>query len=247
MARKSSAKRSSRKRKSTYSGRRTGKSASKSISFYAGPRSAFEKKFIDTSVTVDCNNGGAVGGQFFVCAQGNTPNQRIGNKITVTNINIRGYVSAGTVNTAIGGAADEAPLFRIICLLDKQSNGAAPSAFGVADGVLQPQNYAGNTQWNILQFRNMFNLDRFVILKDKIVRSSISSLGTSASTRIDQPVPFKFSWKGMLPVMYNDPAANLAAVRSNNFVICVISDKTMAASTANANFEMCCRVKFIDA
>ena len=248
MARKSSSKRSSRKRTSR-SKSSAGKRSFKKVSFYAGPRSAFEKKFIDNSLTIPCNNGGAITVGFFNCAQGNAPNQRIGNKITVTNINMRGYVSGGTVNN-VAGTIDEVPQFRMIIALDKQANGAAPSAFGLADGLLQNQtgNYdpAVNPQWNMLQYRNMFNLDRFTILKDKIIRP-LAAGSSGAASRIDMPVPFKFSWKGQLPVLYSTADANTAAIRSNNLVVLFVSDKTMTASTAHANIEMCTRVKYIDA
>jgi len=232
----------------------------RSQSFYAGPRAAFEKKFIDTNQQMIMMAGGEIQGNFFNCAQGNTPRQRIGNKITVTNINIRGLITSGS-NNADANTANECPTFRVIIGIDKQANGALPSIFSAAStetGILQgpngnpppggaPVGYAAP-----LAFRNMYNLERFVILKDKLISTRCASIGTTGASRIDTAVPFKFSWKGMLPVLYaanSPPLGDVADIRSNNLFVALIPDRVPAgaASSANGTFELTCRVKFIDA
>lgn len=232
----------------------------RSQTFYAGPRSAFEKKFLDSSKQMIAATGGAIEADFFNCAQGNTPRNRIGNKITVTNINIRGILNSGS-NNADSTTANECPTFRVIIGIDKQANGAAPGIYSAAPtetGILQgptggpppggaPAGYAA-----ALSFRNMYNLERFVILKDKLICTRAAGIGSASSLRIDASTPFKFSWKGMLPVLYaadSPPLGNVSDIRSNNLFVALIPDKVPAGapSSANGTFELTTRVKFIDA
>ena len=207
----------------------------------------FEKKFIDSSDQLTAVAGGTVEAEFFNCIIGNTPTRRIGNKITVTNINMRGIVTSGSVNDA-AGTVNECPTFRIIIGIDKQANGAAPAIFSsTGTGILQGNTVGGFT--DCLQYRNMFNLERFTILKDKLICSKAASSGTTGNFRIDTAIPWKFSWKGMLPVSFGSDNGTIADLRSNNLFVAVIPDRapTGGASSTNGTVEFVTRVKFIDA
>lgn len=249
MARKSSrkSKRSSKKSRKRPTGKYT---AGRSRSFYAGPREAFEKKFFDVSSQITASTGGGtVQTGFFNSVQGNSPNTRIGNKITVTNINMRGIVTSGSKNDD-ATAQNDCPTFRIIIGIDKQANGATCTTFGVAGdntGILQGA--ATSSYPDCLAFRNMYNLDRFTILKDKLISSRCAGSGNVVgTTKIDMAIPWKFSWKGMMPVLYNANSGMLTDVRSNNLFVAIIPDKVATLATSiNATVEWTTRVKFIDA
>lgn len=246
MARKSS--RKSRKSSRKSHKRPTGKyTAGRSRSFYAGPRDVFEKKFLDLATQVTTvTSGGSVNANYFGCRQGNSPITRIGNKITVTNINMRGLISSGSKNDD-ATVANECPAFRIIIGIDKQCNGAVPAIFA-ADHTGILQGIVTNTYADCLAYRNMYNLDRFIILKDKLICSRTGGYGNAAAVKIDTHIPFKFSWKGMLPVMYNADTGNITDVRSNNLFVAVIADKNATTATStNPTCEWMTRIKYIDA
>jgi len=217
---------------------------------YAG-KAAFEKKFMDVPGYFTAAQTGLLQQSFFGgIIQGNSPITRIGAKITVTNINIHGYVSAGKLNSA-GYSVDECPMFRIIVGIDKQCNGLG-LANGAADvlSLLYGPTQAADLAGNAFAFRNMYNLDRFVILKDKMISSRASGVGTTSAAKMDVTVPFKFSWKGLLPVHYKSATASpgaLVDVSSNNLFILVLSDKAETVSNDAAGVYTMTRVKYIDA
>lgn len=246
MARKSS--RKSRKSSKSRRKRPVGKYAVGRVqSFYAGPRSAFEKKFLDRPEQVTTAiSGGQLKCDFFNCRQGNSPVTRIGNKITVTNINMRGLITSGSKNDD-ATAANECATFRIIIGIDKQANGAAPNIFDAGGtGILQGAATGGYA--DALAFRNMYNLERFVILKDKLISSRSGGAGSSGASKVDIGIPWKFSWKGMLPVMYNADVGDITDIRSNNLFVAIIPDRISTTPTSgNGTCEFRTRVKFIDA
>jgi len=216
---------------------------------YAG-KAAFEKKFMDTASSLFADtSSNIIQDSFQQIVQGNTPITRIGNKITVTNINIHGYVSAGKVNN-VAATTDECPMFRIIVGIDKQCNGLGVTALTDVINTAFGYNGGAAPTHNAFGFRNMYNLDRFVILKDKMIASRCAGIGSASTAKLDVVIPFKFSWKGLLPVHYKANTATTGAltdVASNNLFILVISDKVDSAGNSNSSVQLVTRVKYIDA
>lgn len=185
-----------------------------------------EKKFFETSIvnTADVS-GGVVLNSLCLIPQGTTDQTRIGNKITIKNINLRGYAS----NDDVAGAAYGGGHIRIILYIDKQANGATA---GVTD-ILKTTN-------GIASFRNMDQVDRFVILKDKVVKVPI--LSTNAlHTGTDNKI-WKMNIKCNIVVHYSSTVGAITELRSNNIGLLYIADK----ATINAAEIGLARVKFTD-
>jgi len=182
----------------------------RSFSALAPPR--YEKKFLDTatsSAVRQFESNGSVQADFVVMAQGTANGTRIGSQITVTNINCHLDVVTGT-NASNPGVA-HTPV-RIILGIDKQANGAAPA---VLDVLQTASPYS---------FRNMYTLNRFIILKDKLFDMNpilyVSAPNVGENGRI-----LKFAWKGQLPILYSGTTASITEIKSNNVFLLVISDR----------------------
>jgi len=97
-------------------------------------------------------------------------NNRVGRKISMTSVEIRGYIAAN------GATPAEQPT-RIMILYDKQANGALPA---VTD-VLQAIDQAGNVTTNATSPRNLDKRDRFVCVYDEYK----IAFGTSGVAGVD--------------------------------------------------------------
>jgi len=119
-----------------------------------------ELKFIDLSNTMTTNIGGSGFSALNLLngvAVGTDATTRIGRKISIKSLLVRW--KANLQATSVGGSP-----IRIICVYDKQTNGAAPTAANIllADAFLAPN--------------NLDNRDRFVTLFD-IITDPLSVAG----------------------------------------------------------------------
>jgi len=184
-----------------------------------------EKKFFDTacSDTSDMSGGAIVAASLNLIPQGTTDQTRVGNKITIRNVNVRFAISADDQTTG----AFAAGAIRIIIYVDKQTNGATAAFTDILKGG------------QVTSFRNMDQVDRFIILKDKIYAPPVmaaNALHTSTSARY-----YSISKKVNLPVHFSSTTGAITELRSNNIGFLAISD------TASANiFNGVARVKFTD-
>lgn len=186
---------------------------------------SIEKKFFDSDITNSANvQSGVIFNSFNLIPQGTTDQTRIGNKITVRNINVRAISAVDDAGTgALGGG-----YLRVIIYVDKQCNGVAATVTDILKSAA------------INSFRNMDQVDRFLILKDKMIKVTVDSanaLHTATSTTF-----WKASWKGALPIHYSSTTGAITELRSNNIGMIYISDNPAlnAAGTGIA------RIKFTD-
>lgn len=91
------------------------------------------------------------------CVPGDNSNNRTGRKISMTSMQIRGYVN--TVNNSSATAAD---FLRLILVYDRQPNAALPA---LAD-VLQATAQGGGTTSGSFDPLNINNADRFKVLRN---------------------------------------------------------------------------------
>lgn len=92
------------------------------------------------------------------CVAGSQNFNRIGRKIEMRSLQIRGIVQAATAMTS---GADQ--FVRMLVVYDKQSNGASPTWAN----VVQSQDITGTTSSKATDMVNLDNRDRFIILRDK--------------------------------------------------------------------------------
>lgn len=140
------------------------------------PRAA-ELKSVDTTAQVYAfNSAGAVAAApLNVPVSGAAFYQRIGNKISMKSLQLRGEILPSGANAA----AVSEQTARIIVYYDRQANGAAPT---VAD-VLTSTMSNGSTASTAIDFININNRDRFAILMDQqVLLAALGINGASAAS-----------------------------------------------------------------
>lgn len=193
---------------------------------------SYEKKYFDT---VYAATGIVTAGGFTtswnLIPQGTTKNTRIGNKCTVTNINVHGYVNLATqaANAVVGDKV------RWIVFVDRQANGAVPAA--ISDLI---QTMPGAST-DVHSFRNMDNVDRFVILKDKsYTMNQGTQSGALGSAGVIREI--KMNKKCNIPLEFSSTTGAITEIRSNNIMCLFIN----TSGNNNSGFAMTTRVKYSD-
>lgn len=139
----------------------------------------------------------------FAPTVGSALNQRIGRKVQVKKIKMRGHIYIP--QQAGQNVADAATKIRMLLLVDKQTNATQYTA---AD-VLQGGSVAAVT---INGYQNPNGFGRFMILKDKIITVGNLNLAGSPSTsdvvQAGLSLPFKFTYNFKKPLLVNFNATN---------------------------------------
>lgn len=186
---------------------------------------SIEKKYFETSiVNVGSNIAGSVLNSLNLVPQGTTDQTRIGNKISIRNINIHGYMSYDDQTTGAFGAGN----LRVILFVDKQCNGATALVTDILKSA------------SIESFRNMDQVDRFTILKDIVFEGPqlvANALHTSQTTKY-----WSLSAKCDLPIHFSSTTGAITELRSNNIGMLYITD---GAAVNPASLGVA-RVKFTD-
>lgn len=161
-----------------------------------------ELKFKDFASSTAFQQAGAVNPDFTTVAQGVGETERIGKKIVVKSIYLRGVIVHQPTAAISGGNT-----VRIMIVNDKQANGAA---FTVGQ-VLNPQSY--------LAHRNLENVDRFRVLRDSTF--SMNSEGVNESQK-----NISMYIKCNIPIEYDSSTTSGAIVsqRSNSIALLMIGD-----------------------
>lgn len=151
--------------------------------------------------------------------QGTTKNTRIGNKLHLYQIRIKGQVELASQANG--------DVIRVILVQDTQANGATPAISDVLEG-----NGAGGAA-TIDSFQNMDNIDRFRILKDKYVNLN-ALIGVSSTSNTPIYKEFKMSHKCRARIDYSSVTGVVTELKSNNFFIILISANGFAVLNATS-------------
>lgn len=111
------------------------------------------------------------------CIPGSQNYNRIGRKISLRSLQIRGEIHANTVSTV---AQDTS--VRMVIVYDRQSNGAAPSL----SNVIQSQDITGANSSTVFDMINLDNRDRFKIIRDMFFSMSFQN-GVATQAVTGQP------------------------------------------------------------
>lgn len=152
-------------------------------------------------------------------AQSTTKNTRIGNKLHLYAIRIKGQI---TLPTAAFG-----DVLRLILVQDTQANGASATA----NQVLEGNGAAGVATVN--DFFNMDNIDRFKILKDKYFNMN-GNIGVANTSQTPVVKEFKMNHKCRARIDYSSTAGAITELKSNNFFLIVISENGLSIVGATA-------------
>jgi len=185
---------------------------------------AVEKKWVDIAQNAAFPSASTAGVLTLLnpLTLGNTVNSRIGSRIEVKSVAIRGLFQSA--------AASIATPIRIKVVYDKQTDGAAPLATDILTNDL------------IYGHNNLSNAGRFITLIDQVITPTfapgISVIGSGGSLVFDLFV------KCNLPVKYNSGNAGTVADIVSG-AIYMLTYQTGAAATP-ANDEIITRVRYTD-
>lgn len=162
--------------------------------------------------------------------------QRVGRKIYMKSIQIRGYVwNAATTTSSLG---------RVILLYDSQANGAAPV---VADILSNMTLAPATTGCSML---NLNNRQRFSILKDVVMNlpscTNVAGVLTNGPSYPDTTGRFEINWfvklRGLEAVFNNVNGGNIGDVASGSLFLMFITD----VNDATWNFKGVTRLRYYD-
>lgn len=201
-----------------------------------------EQKFFDVSCSVpDIDQiTGALVPSINIVQQNTKENGRIGRKITIRSVQLSGFCGSGY--------SSRPTQIRVALVLDKQCNGAAATV----GAVYENQGTVGSPIYNSTSFRNLENLDRFVILMSKTflvqpLAVSTSTLGgavTTTNTASNSTHRLDAFKRVNIPVIFSDlPAtSDITSIRSNNLFLVYTS---LDASSSN-DVILNTRIRFTD-
>lgn len=198
-------------------------SLQKSGYFGGGER---EAKFHDTSDTNLVSNVGQIEQQSFVqIASGVTECDRIGRRITVTELDIRMHFEIGPAGSLTNDCV------RTIVYIDKQANGATAAVTDILE----------TTQF--FSHLNLSNMDRFTILEDhsQIINAQTGGV-TAAPALLSGQAGAKhfFRIPMKLPIEYSGTTALITDVSSNNIGMLLIAKHNVLT-----DFHWNARVRFM--
>nr|DAN97783.1 MAG TPA: capsid protein [Cressdnaviricota sp.] len=184
---------------------------------------SIEKKYLDSEITnTGDNSARTVTDSICKIPQGTTDVTRVGNKVNITNINLNVYLQQDDQSTGTYSNG----WCRVILYQDKQANGATAAVLDILKTAV------------IGSYRNLDQVDRFVILKDKeysVGTTSANALHTQQTIR-----RLKISKKCNIPIHYSATLGAITEFKSNNIGVLVIAHNSLTNFTANV------RVKYTD-
>lgn len=159
---------------------------------------------------------------------GTAINQRVGRKILVHKLKIRGVFGFDTTSGA--SVVQFYPSARVVVVQDMQTNGGAALTGINAEEVMQASATTGVTN-QLCTYANLATLGRFRILKDKkVVYTNGNSAGAVGAISTDfAEIPFKCSITFRKPVVVHFNATNgstIADIVDNSFHVIGIADST---------------------
>lgn len=200
-----------------------------------------EKKFFDIApATYQINTTGSIT-LLCVPVPGTDYTNRIGRKIGIKSVYIRGIVGLSAALTTITtGVTAQGQLLRLIIFVDMQPNGAAPA---LADLL---NNATANAQLN------PNNRDRFRVIKDKQwafgrFQWDTTATQTYAMTSGNSVAQVKCFKRINLQTIFNAGTAGaIADINSGALYMCWVGDQAAGTDTAGAAV-VSTRVRFYDA
>jgi len=195
-----------------------------------------EQKVIDQAATSYNVNTSGVLLSLNIVNIGADFTQRIGRKICLTSVYIRGFVNIANAKTQPPTVSDVAAQHvRFLLLWDMQPNGAYPI---VTDILASSSTNAP---------MNLNNRDRFKVIADKqfVFDPFIFDTATSTASCTNQIKPFKLYKKLNLEAIYNGSTGSVADITSGNLIAFWLGSDPSGLN-GPVDFNGSYRVRFID-
>lgn len=184
--------------------------------------------------------------------QGVTENNRVGRKVRLTSIHIKGYLHKPVVIDASPtvSEATSASSVRITLVLDTQTNGTQMSTGDCYQGhesnIATQGDGVGPGMEEGLFFRNLEHSARFRVLKDFKVEMNPSGLGGFTATLCNPSmvIPFEFELPLNVVMEFKNATGLIAACTTNSLHLTAIQ-YSAAVGPLNVNISYFCRVRFV--
>lgn len=185
--------------------------------------------YIDTTWTAGTRADPTGINCLFAPQQGNDISQREGRGVYVYNIKVTGSLTTQPV--ASTAAPDVPKVYRLILVMDKQTNGVQMTASDlISSGLNAPMLYG---------FQNTATFGRFQVLKDVMVEMPPYSMAWDGTANVIQSgvvktFKLKYKWKNALKVDFNSGnAGTVADITNYSFHLLVACTQTTAVSLLN--------------
>lgn len=188
---------------------------------YSGETRFFDGNGTDTSIAT---SGDIEEDSLHHVAAGTGESNRVGRKITITSLHMRGNVYLPTTSNS-GETSD---VFRLVIYLDRHANGATAAVTDILETA------------DVFSFRNLVNSDRFKILHDKTITIDQNAGAGNGTTNTFGPARkvFKVNKRLNIPVQFNSTTGAMAEIQANNIGFMAISE----AGYVNMNYYW--RIRF---
>jgi hypothetical protein len=203
-----------------------------------------EKKGLDTRMEfneIGNSNGLSIMSSFNRVVGGTASHQRVGRKIKMKSIRIRGVAYYAVES---GTQLPRDVCLRMLVVYDKQSNGTSATIADVMVSTTNDTPSENNTYWaNQLGYDDM---ERFVVILDKIIHLKQGGNGTGAAgVSISMPVDEFVDLKGIETTYNQDSAATNAAIQTGNLRVGFVTDVDVGEN-AEVSFVGVGRLRFYD-
>lgn len=196
-----------------------------------------ESKYLDNEISgvVAQFAGSIISQSLNLIQQGVTDDGRIGREVTLQKVQIKGHMHMKTFNYV-----PAQHYVRFIVYLDTQCNGTVPT-------IDQIINDASVNALPMAGFYNLDEIERFVILKDEIIRPETVSgyFNTIApqNVPVETITPFNYNINNLnVPLNFTGSGATLPDVRNNNIGILAFSSDP-ASNVNQLDFQTRIRYK----
>jgi len=168
---------------------------------------------------------------------GSDANTRLGRKIHIKSVQIKGNVSATAVAPATGGAIIRC---KTALVYDKQANASTANFNNVWD------NSTAVTNPNVTTMRNISNADRFVILWDDTADIDIDYSGTAVNHSANSVHALDYYRKCNLETQYNTSATgDISGIATGAFFLVTwMNDQPNRTLSGIGNWDLTVRIRF---
>lgn len=164
-------------------------------------------------------------------AAGTASNQRVGRKIILKSIHLKGHLASSK--------AVQADKYRIIIGLDTQANGTSPT---VTDVLSNGPSGAPD----IYSFLNLANSRRFKILRDIKLLSKATLYDSNNSNYGVDLIPFDANISCDIPVEYATIGNAMTDIKSNNIFIIFLNFYSLTVTGEQTLINLMTRIRYED-
>lgn len=171
--------------------------------------SKFSQHFFDTTVaaTTVAAAGTVLSPSLCLMQVGTAENSRVGNRVKITSIHVRGEITLPP--SAVAAVTEQV---RIMVVLDRQSNGAAPTIVQILASA------------DFRSFNNMDNKGRFQTLAEEVVQMNYQTGVNATPAWAAFGAVLNMNKKGLgIGIQYGASTGAVTDLRTNNIAIVAIS------------------------